>query len=506
MRKSLAIATFFAMTTIVINIIRTTLSIPDFKLKLPQDFDFLGPLPETINDEHRAEDPETPRNRDKPLNILLFYPDDWRHDSIGAENSVVKTPFLDDLAKEGVRFTHNCVTTSVCWVSRATLFTGQYLSRHKSKLLSTPKFCEKKNWRKTWPSLLKRKKGYHIGHIGKWQYHNNEFVHERYADYSYVRDGFHWIDADNGESVHAIDMMEKKAFSFLRERPKDKPFALTVAFYPPKAMDNGHDNEPLSMDSRQYFPKNEDMYKNETIPEPPQMAGWKKLPHFFDESNQGRIRFQMRFGTPDKYQASMKNYYALITEVDACMKKIVRKLSLQGILDETLIIFTTDNGYFHAEHGLAGKWYPYQESIRVPLIIRDPRMPINMKGTLNDDITLNIDLASTILGAANLASPSVMQGRDIADLYMQPKEERKPWREEFYYEHHLDQLAHTIPMSSALVRKNYKYVRFPDWNTDELFDLVSDPLEHDNIIDKNSSKLILEEMRLRYKELQESVK
>jgi Sulfatase len=102
----------------------------------------------------------------KPLNILIFYPDDWRYDSIGGVGPVVQTPFLNKLAKEGMRFSHNCVTTSICWVSRASYFTGQYASRHKTLRLHRPKFYRSFK-QASWPGLL-RKAGFHVGHIGKW--------------------------------------------------------------------------------------------------------------------------------------------------------------------------------------------------------------------------------------------------------------------------------------------------------------------------------------------------
>merc|ERR1740124_1117450 len=118
----------------------------------------------------------------------------------------------------------------------------------------------------------------------------------------------------------------------------------------------------------------------------------------------------------------MKNYYRMVTEVDTSVGQIITKLREQNVLDETLIIFTTDNGNFHAEHGLADKWYPHQESIRVPLIIKDPRMSPNHVGTTNDDFTLNIDLAPTILGAAGLEPLPSMMGRDMSILYRDSEE------------------------------------------------------------------------------------
>ena len=104
------------------------------------------------------------------LNVIVFYPDDWRHDDLEGVADVLKTPFLARLAKEGVRFARNAVTTSICWISRATLFSGQYVSRHKSTLLGRPFFSQPGTWERSWPALLKEKGGYFTGLVGKWQY------------------------------------------------------------------------------------------------------------------------------------------------------------------------------------------------------------------------------------------------------------------------------------------------------------------------------------------------
>ena len=282
-------------------------------------------------------------NRTKRLNILVLYPDDWRHDSIGGVIPVLKTPFLNKLAKEGIRFTHNCVTTSICWISRATYFTGQYASRHKSDRLRNPVFYE--SWNESWPGLL-RSAGYYTGHVGKWQYHG--FDNDRYFNYTFAFEGQHWYKNQDypNNRVHGSDLAKDKAISFLRTRPKDKPFALNVAFYPPKAV--GTSSEP----GAQWSPKLESMalYVNDTIPKP--HGSWEKLPWFFRQEQLGRSGWKQRFEGDTRYQISMKNYYRLITEVDSASEWIVAELERQGVLNETLIIFTTDNGFFLGEHGL----------------------------------------------------------------------------------------------------------------------------------------------------------
>ena len=132
-------------------------------------------------------------SKKKPLNILILYPDDWRHDSIGGVAPVVQTPFLNQLAREGIRFTYNMVTTSICLISRATLFTGQYASRHRSYRLRTPVFYDQ--WNKTsWPALLQQHPThpYYTGHVGKWQYANpNRIVQTQLFNYTNIFEGQH---------------------------------------------------------------------------------------------------------------------------------------------------------------------------------------------------------------------------------------------------------------------------------------------------------------------------
>lgn len=123
---------------------------------------------------------------DKPLNIVVLYADDWRYDTLGcAGNPVVKTPNLDQLAGDGFRFTHNCVTTAICGVSRASLMTGQWMSRH-----GNPAFAMFKTpWAQTYPGLL-RANGSYVGHVGKW--HNGKFSQEHF-DFARVYSGTHWM-------------------------------------------------------------------------------------------------------------------------------------------------------------------------------------------------------------------------------------------------------------------------------------------------------------------------
>lgn len=199
-----------------------------------------------------------------------------------------------------------------------------------------------------------------------------------------------------------------------------------------------------------------------------------------------------------------------MTEVDQACKEIVEELESQGILDETLVIVTTDNGMFHGAHGLAGKWYPCQESIRVPLIVKDLRMPPDMIGTLNDALTLNVDLAPTIMEAANMPTSQCahMQGRPMSDLYLkesaQLSNDMEPWRTEFYYEFPLDK-GLSMPISSAVGRHDMKCIFLPQFNYSEMFNLTDDPFELHDVLNDAQHTIVLEELQDHHKQLQMEV-
>ncbi len=423
-----------------------------------------------------------------PMNVLVLLADDWRFDTLGvAGNPVVKTPNIDRLAGEGMRFTHGCVSTAICGVSRASLFTGQWMSRH-----GNPAFAAFKTpWAETYPGLL-RDRGYFVGHVGKW--HNGKFPAEHF-DFGRAYSGTHWIKEKDGTMIHVTQKNENDALEFLRTRPRGQPFCLTLAFFATHA----EDGNPL-----QYLPQPQSMqlYKDVRIPVPANATdeSFHRLPPFIaNEKNEGRVRWHWRFDEPEKYQTMMKNYYRLATEVDSTCGRVLAELRAQGALENTLVIFTGDNGYFHAEHGLADKWYPHEESIRVPLIVRDPRMAEAGRGKTNDDFTLNVDLAPTILAAAGIAAPKTMQGSDLAPLYLAAQ--KPEWRQEFFYEHATIKNINFIPSSQALVRKEWKYFYWPDFNVEQLFNVSADPMEENDLIADPAQRERLVEMRQRFAEL-----
>jgi arylsulfatase A-like enzyme len=326
------------------------------------------------------------------MNIVLLYADDWTHKTLGKINPFVKTPNLDKLADKGVMFTHNCVTTSVCWISRATLMTGQYVSTHKNMFPEDGEFY--KDWNNTLFGKLAAN-GYYNAFFGKW--HNAK--DDKYLRKDIPSRRFYYGYHINGQGKHITQENEDDAMTFLKRKPYEKekkPFFMTVSFFATHAKDG---------DPKQYTAMNSSMslYENDTLPFPANGGddAWKRMPHFIGDRCRARKEWRVRYRNLTMFQHHMKNMYRMATEVDTACGTIIAELERQGLMDNTMIIFTTDNGNLHSEHGMGGKAFPHEESIRVPLIVLDPRMDRGKAGMVNDDFTLNVDLAPTILSVSS---------------------------------------------------------------------------------------------------------
>ncbi len=418
-------------------------------------------------------------------NIILLVTDDQRWDCLRcAGNEIIVTPNLDRLAQHGVLFVNNFCTSSICMTSRASILTGQYMRRHGIKTFRQP--LSPAQLRQTYPLLLRRA-GYRVGFIGKWGVGN--VLPEKEFDYFKGFPGqgryFHTID---GKQVHLTSIIAEQALEFLR-REDDRPFCLSVSFKAPHVQDG---------DPRQflYDPKFEQLYANVHIPVPKTARPeyFEQLPQFIKES-EGRRRWRIRFSTPEKYQQSVKGYYRLITGVDDAVGQMLGALDEVGKLDNTVILFTSDNGFFLGEHGLAGKWLMYEESIRTPLIICDPRLPNSLRGRRRTEMTLNVDLAPTILELAGVPVPDAMQGKSLLPLL---RDASNAWREEWFYEYEFS--PERIPTCEGVRTKRWKYIRYTDFDPpyEELFDLQNDPGETENLIKSAQHKDILEYLRGRW--------
>jgi len=206
---------------------------------------------------------------------------------------------------------------------------------------------------------------------------------------------------------------------------------------------------------------------------------------------------------PERYQEGIRNYFRTLVAVDEGVGQVLATLEKIGELDNTAVIFCGDNGYFFGEHGLGDKRKAYEESIRIPFLIRYPKLA--KPGTVVDEMVLNIDLAPTLLDLAGVAIPSIIQGRSLKPLL----EGRKPrWREEFLYEYFVDaEYPKNTPKIHAVRTRDWKYISYPELNdVEELYDLRNDPYEMRNLAQDPRYARKLREMKSRLARLLEETK
>ena len=431
---------------------------------------------------------------DRP-NIIFLLTDDQRWDTMGyVGNRVIKTPNMDDMARNGVLFKNMYVTTSICPVSRASVLTGQHAQRHGIQDFGTS--LSEKAFSKTYPALLRRAR-YRTGFIGK--YGVGKRMPAKHFDYwaGFAGQGLYYGKDKQGNPLHLTKKMGQQAMLFLDANANHEPFCLSISFKAPHVQGP---NQFLS------DPAYDNLYKHATIaiPKTADPKYYASFPEFFRAKNEGRARWSVRFSTPEKYQENVKRYYRLITGVDMVIGQIRKKLKHLGIDNNTILILTSDNGFYLGEHGLAGKWWGHEESIRVPLVIYDPRVPKTSRGQQIEKIALNIDIAPTILSMAGLTPPSKMQGRDLLSLV---NGRSQGWRADFFYQHLYNNYG-TIPATEGVFGGRYKYWRYINQKPayEVLYDLKKDPSEERNLAQAAAYKKILKRMQNRYHLLKASSK
>jgi arylsulfatase A-like enzyme len=199
------------------------------------------------------------------------------------------------------------------------------------------------------------------------------------------------------------------------------------------------------------------------------------------------------------YQTILRDYYRLVTGMDREIGRILDELERLGLAGDTIVIFTSDNGYFFGEHGLADKWFMYEESIRVPLIVFDPALPKKQRNRAVDAMTLNIDLAPTMLDYTSVAIPKTVQGQTIRSWV---RGETPPWRKDWFYEHHT--ATKIIPPSEGVRTTRWTYLRWlkdRDNPIEELYDLQADPQQERNLAGQPPHQETLRELRARWQQL-----
>ncbi len=401
----------------------------------------------------------TPLAAQQAPNILFILSDDHRFDFAGYEgHPFIETPALDRLAKEGVNFTRAYVTSSLCSPSRASFLTGTYPHRHGVWNNFTPWSDENQ----TFLEFLKPA-GYRTAFIGKWHMPGN-LPELRGVDHfvTFTNAGgqgsYEWcplvVDGEEAPSrvKYIAEELTNRALEWIEQGP-NAPFALYLshknvhAGFTPDAPEQGR-------------------YAEEPAPLPSGAHPWTHV------TNAQYTHFN--FSPLDE---SVRRYGEAITSMDRQIGRMLDRLEELGLAENTIVVYTSDNGYQWGERGLVDKRWPYEESVRVPFLVRWPASG-HPRGTRVDRIIGNIDVAPSFLSVAGLAVPPRMQGRSILPLLTDPG---AAWRESFLYAYFFEP-PYPTPTSHGLITENYKLIEY-DGLPAELYDLANDPTEQADLAD-----------------------
>jgi arylsulfatase A-like enzyme len=455
------------------------------------------------------------QGKKKPPNIIYIMSDDHASAAIGAYNSwlkpVVKTPNLDMLAKKGVRFTNSVVTNSICTPSRAAMLTGQY--SHKNAVYTLGDVLDKS---RVHLAHMMRMLGYQTAIIGKWHLTIDptgfDYWNVLPGQGVYINPKLREIGTKPKElkeftGSYSTDVVTNLSIDWLKKRDKSKPFMLLCHFKAP--------HRPWDP-----APRFKDLYKDTKIPEPETL-----LDDYKGRAKQiGLIRmrvgedFQKRdlemeipkdMGRDElrkwAYQHYLKRYLSCVAAVDENIGRLLAYLQEAGLEEDTIIIYTSDQGFFLGEHGFYDKRLMYEPAITTPLIIHWPGH--TKPGTVNTDMILNIDHAPTFLELAGGKASKEIDGKSYKSIL----EGKTPpdWRKSTYYRYwmHLDG-AHNVPAHYGVRTDRYTLIHYygkglnmagaknkdldPEW---ELFDRQKDPQQMNNVYADKGYQATVRELR-----------
>lgn len=467
---------------------------------------------------------------DRP-NIIFIMSDDHAAHAIGAYGSRVNTtPHIDRLAREGVRFDNVFATNAICTPSRAAILTGQY-----AHINGVPVFNRFDSTRETAPRLLQAG-GYHTGMIGKWHLGSDPAGFDRWeilpGQGAYMDPVFYTATGEaRYTGRYVTDVITDLALDFLRSRPTDRPFFLMV-----------HHKAP----HRSWVPDetHRKQFEGRWIPEPPTL--WDTYATRSDalRENQQRVsahlsRRDLKLTPPAgldgpalqtwlstmpdevttevagtvvaltgesltrwKYQRYMQDYLATIQSVDDNIGRLLDYLDTSGLARNTIVIYTSDQGFFLGDHGMYDKRFMYEESLRMPFLVRWPAGAA--PGTVAPGMGLNVDFAPTFLDVAGLPAAPAMQGRSLLPLIQgrQPPD----WRSSMYYRYYHDPGDHNTRAHYGVRTATHKLICY--WKKDqwELFDLVKDPQEMHNLYGQPGFERITTDLKAELRRLKLAVK
>lgn len=406
-------------------------------------------------------------------NIIFILTDDQRFDALGhAGNALISTPEMDRLAAAGTYFKNAMVTTPICAASRASILTGLQERTHNFNFQTGD--IRAAYMETSYPTLL-RNHGYTTAFYGKYGVLYQGLDQQFDVFESYDRNGAfpdrrgYYYKTLGSDTVHLTRYTGQKALDFINGADGSKPFCLSLSFSAPHAHDNARE---------QYFwqTESDSLLQDIQMPGPELGEGryFKAQPKMVREGF-NRLRWTWRYDTPKKYQHSVKGYYRMISGIDREIGKIREQLEKKGLAENTVIILMGDNGYFLGERQLAGKWLLYDNSVRVPLIVYDPRVKTHYTSAA---LALNIDVPSTILDLAGLPQPDTWQGKSLLPIVRGKTADLE--RDTVLLEH-LWEFDH-IPPSEGVRTHQWKYFRYVnDKSIEELYSLKDDPREIDNL-------------------------
>jgi N-acetylglucosamine-6-sulfatase len=431
--------------------------------------------------------PSSPGSSATLPNVVFIMADDQRQDMLSCQgNPYVRTPHLDRLAAEGCRFENAFTVSGVCSPSRANFFSGKY-----SHNCAAPQIIWKNNSfllnEIPFPALL-HKEGYYSSHIGKWHLGEGQKPKAGYDHWA----GFEWLGAFYNTTVHidgqikqfegfSDDILAGLAAEKIRELAgTTQPFCLFVGLKAPHL--------PFSYPERyETYLDSVDVTQPENIDENYDESGRAPIM----KTNVIRVRtFQGGIPGFGSWEHYVKSYYRSSQALDDAVGIILDALDKSGITEETIVVYSSDQGYTLGEHGMTEKHYAYEQVMRIPMIIRYPALI--PPGITPDEMVLNIDVAPTLLDLCGMDPPEDMDGSSWRPILQAGDRKVSGWREDFLFEYW--DYRPTLPSQLAVRSEQYKLITYQDHPERELYDLAADPAENHNRIDDPAYQDVLSEM------------
>lgn len=431
-------------------------------------------------------------------NIVFILADDVRWDDLGATgHPFAKTPHIDRIAKEGALFRNAFATTVICSPSRANILTG--LHTHTHGIIDNTDRSAQSHQLATFPQWLQRA-GYETAFVGKWHMGNDDTRRPGFDHWVCLKGQGSTFDPElnvNGKAQvakgYVTDILNERAVAFLQAK-REKPFLLYFshkAVHPETVQraDGSLSDPTLS----NFIPaeRHKSLYAEAKVPRRPNAVAPENKPAL-QRKIEGLEPLGPKTGSSDEV---IKNRLRMLAAVDEGVGEVLKVLEATGQLERTLIVFTSDHGYWYGEHGLSvERRLAYEEGIRIPLFVRYPKLI--KAGTRRNQMVLTLDLAPTLAEIAGTAAPAGLHGKSFVRLL---SENGPALREAFLIEHFSENVfPRTRGLGYQAVRtEHWKYIHYVDQpNADELYDLNRDMFEMRNLINVPGAAAELAKMKV----------